>query len=116
MEWENPGCHTRENKAFRKWWNSWIHGDIVDYNKKKKESDRIIGEEKKKEWDEFTEKLSEDIEGSKMFYKIMKNKKRSMDRVKNMESTNGKVLENGENYGGEKLLNTGSRQERRYKN
>lgn len=40
--------------------------------------------------------MNEDVEGSKMFYKIMKNKNRSTERAKSMKDENGKVVENGE--------------------
>lgn len=89
-------CHTTEMDDTR------LHEDRIYYNRIKKEYDRIIRKEKKTAWEEFTDKLSVDVEGSKKtFYKIMKNKLRSTKSAKSMENENGKMVEDGkilENY------------------
>lgn len=45
------------------------------YQNMKRESRRILREEKEKSWDDFTKKLEEDLEGNKRFKDLVGNKK-----------------------------------------
>lgn len=107
-----------KNIAFRKWWKSRKQEDKQSYNEKRRVCSKIIKEEKRKTWEQFTNKLEADMESNKkMFYKMMKNKKRSTESAKHMEDENGRLVENGEDIRNlwrdyfKDLLNSGLRRD-----
>ncbi|XP_039283900.1 uncharacterized protein LOC120351281 [Nilaparvata lugens] len=66
-----------KNTAWRKWWRTKIEEDRDAYNNEKRKCKKVIEEEKENAWEGFVNKLRDDVKGnSKMFYRIMKNKKK----------------------------------------
>ncbi|XP_047112420.1 uncharacterized protein LOC124789170 [Schistocerca piceifrons] len=88
----------RKNGAWRKWWKTKNDEDRKRYIEEKKKCKEIVETAKKKAWEEYTKKLEEDVKSNKkMFYKMMKNKRKASEVPVKMETEDGTIIEDSGN-------------------
>lgn len=82
-----------KNQAWRKWYKTRKEEDHQIYVSKKKKCKKVIEEEKEKSWNEFISSLEEDVEGNKkLFYKMMRNKRKRSEVSVELEAEDGKIV------------------------